>query len=205
MWMLSANETGFTNVRLVTTWLENPNIQVSEKQFLPIAHAYTSTLSWATKRTGYRHGVTVESLIGVFLYRVSPTRPDIPEYHWIIVGPRWPYPEVDENRIDQNEIRNRTYSGLPHAYIWTGYPDFSDPDRAPNPACALDSYVGIICEWVKAVRNNSDLSMVYPVDVPSGKTALEYANDIDPLLKQIDTEILPNYAQDLKAGRSLGG
>ncbi len=197
--MLSPDETGFSGIRFVDSWLAQNALPVSEKQFLPIAHAYTSSLEWMSRRTGYWHGLTVLGLVGVFLYRIAPAKPEIPEYNWIVVGPRWPHAELDKAGIDQNDIRNQFYAGLPHAYIWTGHPGFTERDDAPNPACALDSYVGVIGGWVSAVQSGGDLSELFPVGVPSGKTALEYANDIAPLLKKIDDEVLPRYADDLKA------
>lgn len=201
--MLSHQVTGFTNLKAVKDWLESSNLSYTEKFFLPIAHQYTSSLGWMNRRIGYWHGLTIDGLVGVFLYRIVPTRPDIPEYHWIVVGPKWPYPEYNKLGVDQSELVDKRYSGLPHAYIWTGHPDFSDRNSAPNPACALDSYVGVIGEWVHAIKTDGDLSEVFPVEVPSGKTALEYADDVHSLLEKIETEIIPQFAEDLNAPRGL--
>lgn len=195
-------EAGFSGLEELKSWYTmGPEERFPRGKLLQAAHDYMGDLPWIQKCMGFWAGMVVPDLVGVFLYKIVPKKPDIPEYHWIIVGPKWPYPEIDENRVDQNEIKNRTYAGLPHAYIWSGHPDFADGDDAPNPACALDSYVGVIGEWVKAVQSDADLAKVFPVNVPSGKTALEYANDIAPLLKKIDEEMLPNYAEDLKGLR----
>ncbi len=192
-------EAGFSGLDDLKSWYTMDAVERYPRgKLLQAAHDYIGELPWIQKCMGFWAGIVVPELIGVFLYKIVPKKPDIPEYHWIIVGPRWPYPDIDESRVDQNEFRNRTYARLPHAYIWTGHPDFAVGDGAPNPAGALDSYVGLIGEWVKAVQSDSDLAKLFPVNVPSGKTAHEYADDIAPLLKKIDEEILPNYAEDLK-------
>lgn len=158
---------GFRGVRDTAEWLNTVPNGSDEGRLLPIAHDYTSSLAWMRKTFGFWHGITIGSLVGVFLYRIEPNNPDIPEYHCIVVGPKWPYPIWDEHRIDQNAIANSTYSGLPYAFIWAGDPpDFPDPDSSPNAACALDSYVGVIQDWIDAVKSGADLNDVFPVDVP---------------------------------------
>jgi hypothetical protein len=200
--IVTSDPVGFTNVHDVQNW---DSLTVEARKPLGVllyaAHDFMGRLPWIQKCMGFWAGIVIPELVGVFLYKVVPRKPEIPEHHWIVVGPKWPYAELDENRVDQNALRNQTYSGLPNAYIWAGHtPASGDPDDAPNPACALDSYVGVIGEWVKAVRSGGDIANVFPVDVPSGKSAQEYANDIEPLLRRIDAEVLPSYAEDLKAG-----
>lgn len=177
---------GFDGIRSVEDWTSAPLITVEEKRFLPIAHAYTSSLPWMKRRTGFWHGLSVRDLVAVFLYQIDPPSDDIPQFHWIVVGPLWPYPIRDESGVDQNEVNTLQYGGLPNAYIWTGYPEFSDGDSASNPIQALEAYHGAISDWVDAVLAADDLSRVFPVAVPADKTSEQYARDVSRHLKMIE-------------------
>jgi hypothetical protein len=196
--LISPEETGFRGLTSTSEWLDKVTDGDPEGHLLPIAHNYAH-FGWSQKCIGFWHGLTIARLVGVFLYRFVPKSPDIPEYHWIIVGSKFPFPDFNESWA-QHKKKCASYNGLPNAYIWAGHPEFDDADAAPNPAAALDSYVGVIGAWIGAVRNGDDLTKMFPVEVPANKTPLEYADDIELLLKRIDAEILPSYAEDLRVG-----
>ena len=76
---------------------------------------------------------------------------------------------------------------LPPAYITA--------ENAPNPACALDAYIGAMIEWVQAVRTHRPTDKIIPVNVPPSK---EYADRLEVRLAFLDREVLSKYAEDLK-------
>ncbi len=184
--------TGFRDIRRVEEWLDKPSVEAPERRMLAIAHEYASTRPWMERITGYWHGLTVAGLVGVFLYRIVPPRPDIPEFHWIVVGTDWPYPVVDESGVDTNAAASAAYDGLPNAYIWSGYPDFADKDASASPREALESYAGVMGAWVAAARSGQPLDKLFPVKVPAARTTADYASEIARRIQQI--EALPGAA-----------
>jgi hypothetical protein len=132
------------------------------------AHQFIMKQTWKQRVLGYWSGIVEGGLVGVFLYKINPAKPDVPPYHWVVVGP-----------------------DIPHAYITT--------DDAPNPACALESYFGVMLDWIDAVTAGKDTSNVYPVQIPDGTDALSYARRVEIVLKRIDAEVLSKYQEDLKA------
>lgn len=185
--MRNINETKF---RDVICFREDNELETLTPTFLPISHEFFSSQTWHKKITGYWFGMSIADLCGVFLYEIEPRSDDTPSFHWSVVGTRWPYPVRDENGVDENEIENANYSGLPNAYIWTGAPDFDGPDAAPTPLHALNSFCGVIMSWIEAIHDEGDMSVEFPVDVPANKSALEYADDIEKIILKIDDEYL---------------
>jgi hypothetical protein len=188
----------FTGISDFSDW---DNLSLEQKAALSVlfrsSKIYVGHLSWVKECVECWKGILVPDLVGVFLYRIAPTRPTIPEYHWIVVGPVWPEFDQNNNTVDTNTI-NGTYSGLPNAYIWTGYPDFDDDKSAPNPALALASYCSVLEDWIRAVRAGGNPSKVFPVATPEAKTRVQYADETELLLVRIKNEILPNYSEYLK-------
>ena len=76
---------------------------------------------------------------------------------------------------------------LPPAYITT--------EEAPNPATALDSYIGAMEEWIKAAREARSVEGLIPVNVPP---TTENADSLESRLRFLDQEILSQYEEDLK-------
>jgi hypothetical protein len=76
---------------------------------------------------------------------------------------------------------------LPPAYITT--------EESPNPATALDSYIGAMEDWVEAARAGRSVQGLIPVNVPPTE---ENAGRLESRLSFLDQEILSNYADDLK-------
>lgn len=181
---------GFTGL-LSDVWDrdDDGNPILEKGRFLPIAHEYSSRLNWTKRCLGFWPGLVVPNLVGVFLYRFAP-QPDVPEYHWFVVGHCWPYPVRDEDNVDTSFGERANYDGLPNAYIWTGAPDFECEDASSTPLQALDSYVGVMRDWVKTVRGGKPLHHAFPVDVPIGRSALNYAEIVDARLDRVEAEVL---------------
>lgn len=78
---------------------------------------------------------------------------------------------------------------LPPAYITS--------EDAPNPACALDGYVGAMTEWVDAALRGEPVNELIPVNVESNE---ENALLLKRRLEFIEAEILskPEYQKDLE-------
>lgn len=76
---------------------------------------------------------------------------------------------------------------LPPAYITI--------EDAPNPACALDAYIGAVTEWVSAAKRGLPVDNLIPVNAPP---TMKYAEMLESRLSFLDREILSYYAEDLK-------
>lgn len=76
---------------------------------------------------------------------------------------------------------------LPPAYI--------SIEVAPNPATALDAYIGAMEEWVECVKQGKIIDGLIPVNVPA---SLANAKQLESRLTFLDREILSKYADDLK-------
>jgi hypothetical protein len=76
---------------------------------------------------------------------------------------------------------------LPPAYLTTG--------ECPNPATALDGYIGAMLEWVDAAEKGESVANLIPVNVPATK---ENANMLKTRLDFLDAKILFEYQEDLK-------
>ena len=76
---------------------------------------------------------------------------------------------------------------LPYAYITT--------ENAPNPATALDAYIGAMEEWVDAAKVGRSVADLIPVNV---EPSPEYAGMLEGRLQFLDREILSLYTDDLQ-------
>jgi hypothetical protein len=84
-------------------------------------------------------------------------------------------------------------------WVWVVVGDlpaaFITAEDAPNPACALDAYIGAMEKWVEAARTGASVNDLIPVNVPASP---ENAQRLDARLRFLDKEILANYREDLK-------
>ena len=76
---------------------------------------------------------------------------------------------------------------LPPAYIAI--------DDAPNPATALDSYIGAMEDWVDAAKAGRPVGDLIPVNVAP---TLQNAEKLETRLRFLDQEILSSYEEDLR-------
>lgn len=67
-------------------------------------------------------------------------------------------------------------------------------DECPNPATALDGYIGAMLEWVEAAQKGNSVAKLIPVNVPATK---ENSNKLKTRLNFFDERILSNYQKDL--------
>lgn len=77
---------------------------------------------------------------------------------------------------------------LPPAYLTV--------DECPNPATALDGYIGAMQEWVAAAQKGASVAGLIPVNVPATK---ESGDMLKIRLDFLDKKILCKYQDDLKA------
>jgi len=75
---------------------------------------------------------------------------------------------------------------LPPAYLTT--------ENTPNPACAVDAYIGAMQSWVRAVREKRPVTDEIPVTAPA---TVPYATALEARLTLLDQEVLPRYRADL--------
>jgi hypothetical protein len=109
-------------------------------------------------------GMLYLGVVGVFLFKIAPTKKDVDEWIWVIVG------------------------DLPSAYLTV--------DECPNPATALDGYVGAMEEWVEAAQSGDSVAGLIPVNVAATK---ENAKNLKIRLSLLEKNILSEYKEDLKA------
>ena len=76
---------------------------------------------------------------------------------------------------------------LPPAYVTT--------DDAPNPAAALDAYIGEMEQWVEAARSGRSVENLIPVNVPPTP---EYVQKLSKRLQMLDDLVLSDYEDDLR-------
>jgi hypothetical protein len=84
---------------------------------------------------------------------------------------------------------------LPPAYLVV--------DGAPNPAAALDSYIGEMERWVAAVKAGESIDDFIPVETATGAAPLqptrEHADELARRLRFLDEKILRHHREDLEA------
>jgi hypothetical protein len=76
-------------------------------------------------------------------------------------------------------------------------PTYLTTDECPNPATALDGYIGAMLEWVDAAQNGRSVAELIPVNVPATK---ENADKLKLRLDFLNKRILNEYRTDLKKG-----
>lgn len=92
------------------------------------------------------------------------------------------------NRKDVDEWIWVIVGDLPPAYLTI--------DECPNPATALDGYIGAMQKWVDAAQQGKSVAELIPVNVPATK---ENANMLKTRLDFLDKRILTEYQEDLRA------
>ena len=94
-----------------------------------------------------------------------------------------------EIQPNQKEVDNYLWvivGDLPPAYITC--------EEAPNPACALDGYIGAMEEWVDAAKTERSVENLIPVNVPATP---ENGVMLEKRLRFLDENILNKYKSDL--------
>jgi len=73
-------------------------------------------------------------------------------------------------------------------------PSYITVEDCPNPACALDGYIGALEEWVDAAEKGKTVENLIPVNVPAN---YENAQLLKIRLNFLDNNILSKYKNDL--------
>lgn len=95
--------------------------------------------------------------------------------------------KIVPNRADVDNWIWVVVGDLPSAYLTT--------DECPNPATALDGYIGAMLDWVDAAQKGKSVAKLIPVNVPATK---ENAYLLKKRLDFLDERILPQYKDDLE-------
>ena len=132
------------------------------KEIYDEAKNFIEFYDWCGEITEVYVGMLYLGIVGVFLFKIIPTRKDVDEWVWVIVG------------------------DLPSAYITT--------EDCPNPATALDGYIGAMLEWVEAAGKGDSVANLIPVNVPATK---ENSEMLKTRLSFLDDNILINFQHDL--------
>ena len=85
------------------------------------------------------------------------------------------------------------------SWIWTVVgdlpPAYIAVEDAPNPAAALDAYIGAMQEWVEAAKTGRSVDGLIPVNVAPTP---DYASQLESRLEFLDKNILSDYSDDLR-------
>ena len=127
------------------------------------AREFLEFYEWCSEIKESFIGMLYPGVVAVFLFKIIPSRRDVGEWIWVIVG------------------------DLPPAYLTS--------DECPNPATALDGYIGAMLEWIDAAQKGESVAQLIPVNVPATK---ENANMLKTRLDILDGRILSEYQSDLK-------
>lgn len=95
--------------------------------------------------------------------------------------------KIRPSRVGVDEWTWVIAGDLPLAYITC--------EASPNPATALDAYIGAVQEWVDAVSRGDPTNGLIPVDAEPTR---ENAERLRVRLKFLDDNILAGYQEDLK-------
>jgi len=132
------------------------------RELLAEADKYLKGFPWVREVKAAYLGIGVAKIVGIFLFEIIPSRENVDDRVWVIVG------------------------DLPPAYITA--------EDAPNPAAALDAYIGAMEQWVEAAKAGRSVKNLIPVNVPP---TLENAARLESRLSFLDREILSKYPDDL--------
>lgn len=149
-------------VTRVTSRLINEASGTEFVRYLEDARGYLLFFNWCKGINEEYVGLFVEGILGVFLFRIFPNRPDVDEWVWVVVG------------------------DIPPAYLTC--------EACPNPATALDGYIGAMSEWVDAASKGGSVADLIPVNVPATP---ENAESLRKRLDFLDRMILSEYRDDL--------
>jgi hypothetical protein len=115
------------------------------------ASAFLADFSWCSEIRQSFFGCGIGGVVAVFLMEIAPTREDVDEWLWVIVG------------------------DLPPAYLVT--------EDTRNATDALEIYVELMRDWIRAVRGGLDLNQFIPVNSPPTS---EVANQLETRLNTLE-------------------
>ena len=127
------------------------------------AREFLEFYDWCLEIKQSYAGIIYPGIIAVFLFKIEPSKPEVDEWVWVIVG------------------------DIPPAYLTV--------DQCPNPATAIDGYIGAMMEWVAAAQAGKSVANLIPVNVHA---TAENAELLKARLDFLDEKILADYQEDLK-------
>jgi len=74
-------------------------------------------------------------------------------------------------------------------------PAYLTCDQCPNPATALDGYIGAMLEWVDAAEKGEPVAELIPVNAPATR---ENAQRLKTRMSFLEENILSEYENDLR-------
>ncbi|MDX8398407.1 MAG: hypothetical protein R8K49_08830 [Mariprofundaceae bacterium] len=84
-------------------------------------------------------------------------------------------------------------------YVWVMAgdipPAYITCENAPNPATALDRYIGAMSLWAQAAQAGKSVDQLIPIDMPA---TIENGLDLQSRLEFLDQNVLSQYEGDLK-------
>lgn len=98
--------------------------------------------------------------------------------------------EVIPQREDIDEQLWVVVGDLPSAYFAT--------DEASDPAEALAQYIGLMRQWIAAVKDGGDLSAAYPV---AAAATAENAAALESRLDYLENDLLPEWREKIESRR----
>ena len=126
------------------------------------AREFLEYYKWCREIKDSYIGMLYPGILAIFLFKISPSREDVDEWIWVVVG------------------------DLPPTYLTI--------DGCPNPATALDGYIGAMHEWAQAATEGASVEKLIPVNVPATE---ENAKMLQSRLDFLDKNILVKYQDDL--------
>ena len=142
-------------------WAQHDDIE-DKNALYQEAVDFLSFYDWCLEIRESYVGLLYPGIVAVFLFRIVPSRDDVDEWIWVIVG------------------------DVPPAYLTV--------EECPNPATALDGYVGAMQQWVDAAQQGKSVAKLIPVNVPATK---ENGLLLKKRLDFLDDRILNEYSDDL--------
>lgn len=163
--MMTENAVDFSKVKEWFEYLEDVGEDKDEASSMcQEAKEFLEYYDWCLEIKKSYIGMFYPGIIAIFLFNIKPSRTDVDEWIWVVVG------------------------DLPPAYLTT--------EECPNPASALDGYIGAMLEWVDAAQQNKSVAELIPVNVPATKKNAEM---LKVRLDFLDEKILSEYQEDLKS------
>lgn len=160
--MQMLNGPDLSKVERLTPELLEDEFGTEVREYLSEARSFLLYYNWCQSIQEEYVGIFVKGILGIFLFKIVPTRADVDEWIWVVVG------------------------DVPPAYLTC--------DQCPNPATALDGYIGAMSEWVDAASRGESVAEMIPVNVPATR---ENAELLRKRLAFLDERVLSDYRKDL--------
>jgi hypothetical protein len=123
-----------TKVRRISEEFLADDSAADLRALLAEARIYLLYYDWCADILDQYIGIFIDGIVGIYLFRIVPGRPEVDDWIWVVVG------------------------DLP--------PDYLTVDQCPNPASALDGYIGAMNAWVAAASAGESVAQLTPSTCP---------------------------------------